>query len=158
MVRRFRRKNFFFFFFFFNKATASTPRHVCKKIHANIRRSDLPMLNMKWNIKQKLDPTLKPSNYKQLRKIHMFSAQKSNYSTPFLRDRPWNFVHMFYMSVPRPDLRGVFFCFFSLNIRIWSDAVHTSTWINVSKRSAGSYTSLEAAHFGRHASFFAVFR
>ena len=34
------------------------------------------MLNIKWNITQKLDPTLKPSNYEQLRKIRMFSAQK----------------------------------------------------------------------------------
>ena len=45
---------------------------VCKTFHANIRRSDLLMLNIKWNITQKLDPTLKPSNYKQLRKKHMF--------------------------------------------------------------------------------------
>ena len=32
---------------FFNKATTGTPRHVCKTFRANIRRSDLPMFNIK---------------------------------------------------------------------------------------------------------------
>ena len=51
---------------------------VCKTVHTSIRRSDLPVLNIKWSITQILfDFTLKPSNYKQLRKICMFPAQKS---------------------------------------------------------------------------------
>ena len=32
-------------------------------------------------------------------------------STPFLRDWPWHLAHVFYMSIPKPDLRG--FSFFS---------------------------------------------
>ena len=68
----------FFPIFFLNDATAGTPRHICLSnvSHANIQRSDLPMLYSKWNITRKLDPTLKPSTYEQLRKIHMLSAQK----------------------------------------------------------------------------------
>ena len=73
------------YLFCLNTATAGTPRHVCKTFHANIRRSDLPLLNIKWNMAQKLDPTLKPSNYKQLRKIHMISAQKPNVHAVFKR-------------------------------------------------------------------------
>ena len=30
-------------------------------------------------------------------------------STPFSRDRLWNFAHVFYVSIPRPDLRGFSF-------------------------------------------------
>ena len=36
------------------------------------------MLNVKWNITQKPDPTLKSRNSKQLRNIRMLSASKSN--------------------------------------------------------------------------------
>ena len=35
------------------------------------------MVNLKLNMTQKLDPTLEPSNYKQLPKIRMFFAESS---------------------------------------------------------------------------------
>ena len=42
---------------------------VRKRFYANIRKSDQPRVNLEWNMTQKLDPTLEPSNYKQLPKI-----------------------------------------------------------------------------------------
>ena len=50
---------------------------VRERFHAIIRKSDLPMVNLEWNMTQKLDPTLEPSNYKQLPKIRMFFAESS---------------------------------------------------------------------------------
>ena len=44
---------------------------------------------------QKLDPTIEPSNYKQLPKIRMFSTEKSICPRRFMRD----FAHMFYMYI-----------------------------------------------------------
>ena len=52
---------------------------VRKRFHANIRKSDLPMVNLEWNVNQKLDPTLERSNYKQLPKIRMFSKIRHVY-------------------------------------------------------------------------------
>ena len=44
------------------------------------------MLNIRWNITQKLHPTLKPSNHKQLRKnTHVFRAKNI-----FLRGGRWS--------------------------------------------------------------------
>ena len=40
--------NNFFSSFFLNDATAGTSSHVCKKFHANVPRSDLPMFNIKY--------------------------------------------------------------------------------------------------------------
>ena len=57
------------------------------------------MLNIRWNITQKFDPTLKTSTYRQVRKILMFSAQKKNVHAVFKRYRPRTFAHMFYMYV-----------------------------------------------------------
>ena len=52
--------------FLLNEATVGTPRHVCTTFNASVRRFDLPVLKIEWNITQKLDPTLKLSNCKQL--------------------------------------------------------------------------------------------
>ena len=38
-------RKIFFSHFFLNEATAGSPRHVFENVHANIRRSDLPMFN-----------------------------------------------------------------------------------------------------------------
>ena len=46
--------------------------------HANIRKSNLPMVNLQRNMMQKPDPTLEPSNYKQLQKYACF-PQKIRY-------------------------------------------------------------------------------
>ena len=46
------------------------------------------MVNLKWNMTQKLGPTLEPSNYKQLLKIRMFSAEISICPRRFVRDGP----------------------------------------------------------------------
>ena len=71
---------------------------VRKSFHANIRKSDLLMVNLMWNMTQKPDPTLEPSNYKQLPKIRMFSAENSICPRRFMR-WTWTFAHMFYMYV-----------------------------------------------------------
>ena len=34
---------------------------VRQRFHENIRKSDLPMVNLKWNMTQKPDPTLEPN-------------------------------------------------------------------------------------------------
>ena len=61
---------------------------VRKRFHANIRKSDLPMVNLKWNMTQKLDRTLEPSNFKQLPKIRMFFAENSPCPRRFIGDGP----------------------------------------------------------------------
>ena len=68
--------------------------------------------------RQKLDPTLGPSNYKHLPKIPMFSAENSLYPRRFIRDGP-ELLHTCStcMSIPRPYLRGVLFIFAEY---IWS--------------------------------------
>ena len=71
---------------------------VRKSFHANIRKSDLPMVNLKWNLTQKLDPTLERSNYKQQPKVRMFSAENSICQRRVIRDGP-KLLHMFYMYV-----------------------------------------------------------
>ena len=72
--------------------------------HSKISRA---CVNIKWTITQKLDPSLKPSNYKQLRKIHMFPAQMSKCPCRFWERRPRNFAHMFCQS--RDLTTGLFF-------------------------------------------------
>ena len=61
---------------------------VRKCFHANIRKSGLPMVNLKWNMAQKPDPTLEPSNNTYLPKICMFSAENSICPRYFIRDGP----------------------------------------------------------------------
>ena len=61
---------------------------VRKRFHANIGKSDLPTVNLEWNMTQKLDPTLEPSNYKQLPNIRTFSAENSTCPRRFIRDGP----------------------------------------------------------------------
>ena len=56
---------------------------VRKRFGANIRKSYLPMVNLKLNMTQKLDPSLEPSNYKQLPKIRMFFAESSIFFQDF---------------------------------------------------------------------------
>ena len=98
-----------------------------KSFHANIRKSDLPMVNLEWNITQKLHPTLKPSTYKQLPKIRMFSAETSICPRRFTRDGP-ELLHTCStcMSIPRPYLRVVLFTFAEY---IWSNVVRTYTCV-----------------------------
>ena len=50
--------------------------------------------------------------YNQIREVHTCFCAKFQMSTPLLKDRRWLFAHMFYMSIPRPDLRGFSFSFF----------------------------------------------
>ena len=46
------------------------------------------MVILEWNMTQKLDPTLEPSNYKQLPNIRTFSAENSTCPRRFIRDGP----------------------------------------------------------------------
>ena len=80
----------------------------------------------------KLDPTLKPSNYKQLRKMHVFDT-KVQMSTPFLRNRSCNFAYKC-SACPSRDLTSVLFFFFSFPEYNWSYVVRTDTCLKVSKR------------------------
>ena len=97
-VRRFRRKIFFPIFAWTRRLQALRGMSVHKRFHANIRKHDLPIL--KWNVTQKLDPTLEPSNYKQLPKIRMFSAENPICpQRPFYKRWTWTFARMFYMYV-----------------------------------------------------------
>ena len=109
---------------------------VRKRFHANIRKSDLPMVNLRWNVTQKLDPTLEPSNYKQLPKIRMFSAENLVCPQRFIRDGP-ELLHTCStcMSIPKPHLRGVLFIFAEY---MWWYVVRTYACIHVSKKSAES--------------------
>ena len=83
-----------------------------KRFHADVRNSNLPMVNLKWNMTQKLDPTLVPSNYKQLPKVRMLAAENSICPRRFIRDGP-ELLHKCStcMSIPRPYLRGMLFIF-----------------------------------------------
>ena len=129
---------------------------VSKRFHANIRKTDLPMVNLRWNVTQKLDPTLEPSDYKRPPKIRMFSAENSICPRRFIRDGP-ELLHTCStcMSIPRPYyIRRVLFIFAEY---IWSYVVRTYTCIHVSKKSAESKTNLGAAHLGQSASFIAAF-
>ena len=76
--------------------------------HANIRKADLPMVNLEWNMTQKPDPTLEPSNYRHLPKKSMFSAENLICPRRVIRDGPER-LHTCStcMSNPRYYLRGV---------------------------------------------------
>ena len=60
-----------------------TPRHVCRKIRAKNGKSDLPVFNIKQNLARKLDPSLKPSNLKEITYPTHFYAQKAKCPRPF---------------------------------------------------------------------------
>ena len=81
------------------------------------------MGNLEWNMTQKLDPTLVPSNYKQLPKVRMLAAENSICPRRFIRDGP-ELLHKCStcMSIPRPYLRGVLLIFAEY---IWSYVVRT---------------------------------
>ena len=81
--------------------------------------------------------------YNQIRELHTCFCAKVQMSTPLLKDRPWLFAHMFYMSIPRPDLRGFSFLFFAEYI--FSYVVRTYMWINVSNKS-DNHTSVWELH------------
>ena len=135
-VRRFRRKTFFPIFVWTRRLQVLQGMSARKSFHANIRKSDLTMVNLEWNVTQKLDPTLEPSTYKQLPKIRMFSPENSICPRRFIRNGP----ELLYtcstcISIPRPYLRGVLFIFAE---HIWSHVVRTYTCINVSKKSVES--------------------
>ena len=51
-----------------------TPRHVRSFFSAKNRRSDLPVFNIKQNLAEKLDPTLKISRLKEIRFLTHFCA------------------------------------------------------------------------------------
>ena len=97
---------FFFFFshFFLNEPIAGTLRHAYEQFHATIWRSDCvgPILSRVYRPKLFLfwNQVIK-GNYANCTlfrtKVHM--------ATSALRDRPWNFAHVFYMSISGPDLR-----------------------------------------------------
>ena len=113
-VRRFRRKTFFSYEVFLSERGDCKyfKASVRKSFHANIRKSDLLMVDLQWKMTQKPDPTLESSNYKQLPKIRMFSAENSMCPLHFIRDGP-ELLHTCStcMSIPRPYLRGVLFIF-----------------------------------------------
>ena len=79
-----------------------TSRHVCRNFRAKNRRSDLPVFVMKQNLAKKLDPTLTPCHLKEITHLDHFYAQKS-VSTPFSRDIPRNFAHVFFMPIPKSE-------------------------------------------------------
>ena len=102
-----------FFFFFLNEATAGTPRHLCITFHANIWRSDLLMFNIKSNITQKLDPTLKQVISNSHAKYACFSIKSLNVHAVFKRDR--EILHTC-CDYPSQELTSVFCFAFPLNI------------------------------------------
>ena len=101
---------------------------VRKSFHENIRKSDQPMVCLEWNMTQKADPALEPSNYKQLPKIRMFSAENSICPRRFIRDGP-ELLHTCStcMSIPRPFLRGVFFYFRRMYLVVCCTYVYVHT-------------------------------
>ena len=107
-------KTFFSLFFVLTEATADTQRHVCKAFHANIRRSDQPMIYNEWNLTRKRDPTIKyviTSNRVKCTHLPPKMFDVHVMYTPLWRDRPWTLPNMFLMPIPRRDLWG--FCFYS---------------------------------------------
>ena len=69
-------------------------------------------------------------------------------STPFLRDRPCNFAHVFYMPIPRPDLRG-FYLFFLFAEYIFSKEVQISQIILTDEKSCEKKTKASGQVFVR---------
>ena len=68
----------------------------------------------------RLDATLKPSNLKEIAYFTRCCNTKIQMSTPLWRNGPWNFAHVFYMSIPRPGLRFFFvFVVFHPQCLVW---------------------------------------
>ena len=104
------------FFHFFSERGDCRNSKACqsvKRFHAKIQRSDLPIVNIRWNITQKLDPPLKPSNYMQIPKIRMFYAQKSKSPRRFQEIDP-ELLHTCCTCPSRDPTSGV--CVYLLNI------------------------------------------
>ena len=59
----------------FHQPNGGTRRHMCRKFRENVRRVDLPAFNVEQNLARKLDPTLKPSNLKEISYLTHFYAQ-----------------------------------------------------------------------------------
>ena len=101
-----------------------------KRFHANIHLPINSMVNLEWNTTQKLDLTLEPSNYKQLPKTRMFSAQKSICQRRFIRDGP-ELLHTCStcMSIPRPYLRGGLFIFTEYILVVRDTYIYVHTYV-----------------------------
>ena len=111
---------------------------VRESFQANTLKSDLPMVNRKWNMTPKFHPTLEPSTYKQLPgvpRVRMFSAEKSVCPRRFIGDGPQRtFAHTPVLHVVTISPGGAFY----IHEYIWSHGVRTYTCTHVSKKSADS--------------------
>ena len=103
--------------FFLNEPLPGAPRQVLTKFSAIIRRTDCVGTIKPSYLKPKIESTLKPTNSDAKQPWFLqFIAQKSKYmSTPFLRDTPWNFAHVFHVPLLSP-FRMCFFSFVAGNV------------------------------------------
>ena len=95
--------------FFSKRADLRYSKARLQKVSRKHLKIWLRTANVKYYLSPKVGPILKLSNSRRLRKVHTF-PHKLQMSTLFLRDGPWKFADVFYISIPRPDLR--FFYFF----------------------------------------------
>ena len=61
-------------------------RHVCRKVRAKNRRSDLPVFNVKQNPAKKMDQRLKTSHLKEITYLNSVLRTKVQMFSPFVRD------------------------------------------------------------------------
>ena len=99
---------------------------------ADTVKADLPMLNRKWNMTQKLHPTLEPSSYKQPPIIRMFSAEKSVCPRRFIGDGP-DLLHTHVLHVLTISPRGAFY-FHRTCLVARSTYVHVHTCLEEERR------------------------
>ena len=90
-------------FFFWTSQLKVLLRHAYRRFRANIRKSDCvgPTLSNLYGAK--LIPYWKKVVKANYANLTLFRT-KVQMSTPFGRDIPWFFAHVFYMSIPMLDL------------------------------------------------------
>ena len=81
------------------------------EVSRNYSKNWLRRTNIKPNLTSTIDYTLKPSNYDAMMPSRDLRTlpHKVQMSTPFLRNRSWNFAHVF--NVPMPSLTNAFVFF-----------------------------------------------
>ena len=114
-----------------HEPVGGTPRRFGRNFGAKNRRYDLPVFNINQNLARNLDPSLQRSNLKEITYLTHICTQKGQMS--FVRDGPWNFAHVFYLPIPRPDLRFFFFFFFAE--KCWSKVGHIFQKISTDENS-----------------------
>ena len=103
-----------FYYYFSSEETDCRYSKAClQKTSCKYSKIWLLKANIKSYLTPEVDPTLKPSNWyvTTVRKLHMFSGQKSKCPRRFFGDGRWNLAQVFYEPLAQPVTNGFFFVF-----------------------------------------------